>query len=156
MRIRLFAPSDAAALAQLFHDTVHRIAGQHYSAEQVKAWVPNVPDPQRFLDWGSDGRLFLVAAGDEDEPLAFGDLEHDGHIDHLFCRADLAGTGVTAALYDALEEAACNREVERLYVEASEPARRFFLRKGFHVDHRRDFSIGGVPIHNYRMEKRIR
>jgi putative acetyltransferase len=28
---------------------------------------------------------------EDDEPLAFADLEMDGHIDHLFCRPDAAG-----------------------------------------------------------------
>jgi putative acetyltransferase len=40
-------------------------------------------------------------------------------------------------------------------VEASEPARRFFLKHGFSELHRRNFEIGGVPIHNYAMEKRL-
>ena len=43
----------------------------------------------------------------------------------------------------------------RLYVEASELARRLFLRKGFTVVTRRDFAVGGVMIHNYAMEKRL-
>jgi putative acetyltransferase len=140
-------------LAQLFYDTIHNIAGQHYSAEQVHAWAPTVPSSERFIAWGSDGRLFLVVAGERDEPLAFGDLERDGHIDHLFCRADLAGTGVTSLLYDALEHEARRQKQRLLYVEASEPARRFFSRKGFRMDHRRNILVNGVPIHNYRMEK---
>jgi putative acetyltransferase len=40
-------------------------------------------------------------------------------------------------------------------VEASEPARRFFLKRGYAVLERRDFEIGGVPIHNYAMERRL-
>jgi len=155
MRIRAFRPSDAPALAILFHEAIHHIARHHYSDAQVRAWAPAVPSPERFTAWGCDGRLFLVAAGDQDEPLAFGDLEQDGHIDHLFCRADRAGTGVTVQLYDRLEEEARRRRYGLLHVEASEPARRFFLRRGFRVDHRRDFLIDGVPIHNYRMEKRL-
>lgn len=43
----------------------------------------------------------------------------------------------------------------RLYVEASEAARRLFERRGFTVDARNDFAIDGVAIHNYRMSKAI-
>jgi putative acetyltransferase len=155
MRIRSFRPGDAAELARIFYDAVHRVAGCHYSVEQVRAWAPEVPDPERFLERGADGRLLLVAADEGDRPLAYGDLEADGHIDHLYCRPDVAGTGIASALYDRLEAAAGGRGIGRLFVEASEPARRFFLRKDFVVLRRRKFKLGGVAIHNFAMEKRL-
>lgn len=97
----------------------------------------------------------FVATDECDEPLAYGDLEADGHIDHLFCRPDVAGTGVTSALYDRLENIGRDLGLQLLYVEASEPARRFFERKGFTALMRREFPIRGVLIHNYYMEKRL-
>ena len=155
MRVRDFRPDDAPDLARLFHAAVHGIARLHYSEAQVSAWAPEVPDPARFVARGADGRVVLVAVNDADEPLAYGDVEFDGHIDHLFCRPDVAGTGVTSALYDRLEAEAADRGIELLYVEASEPARRFFLRKGFTIVERHDFEINGVPIHNFEMEKKL-
>ena len=68
-------------------------------------------------------------------------------------RPEAAGTGVAAALYDRLERTARERGMKRLHAEASEAARRFFLRKGFSVVNRRAFEISGVPIHNYAVEK---
>lgn len=62
---------------------------------------------------------------------------------------------MTAALYQMLEAAARARGITRLHSEASEPARRFFLKQGFTVISRHDFEIGGVAIHNWRMEKRL-
>lgn len=155
MHIRPFQKGDEAKLAALFHAAIHQIASQHYTPEQVNAWAPQVPDESRFLARGADGRTLLVAVDVDDEPLAYGDVEADGHIDHLFCRPDAAGTGVTARLYEELEKAAVSRGVSTLFTEASEPAKRFFLKRGFEVIERRDFEISGVPIHNYRMEKRL-
>jgi len=68
-------------------------------------------------------------------------------------RQEAAGTGVAAALYERLEGIARERHVPRLHAEASEAARRFFLKQGFAVIRRRDFAIAGVPIHNYAVEK---
>jgi len=155
MKVRRFKDEDASALAALFHAAVHGIAQLHYSEAQVNAWAPGVPDPERFVARGADGRTLLVAADDSDAPLAYGDVEADGHIDHLYCRPEAAGTGVTAALYAELEAAARARGIGRLYTEASEPARRFFLKQGFALVERNDFELGGVPIHNFRMEKRL-
>ncbi|HEX8239959.1 MAG TPA: GNAT family N-acetyltransferase [Allosphingosinicella sp.] len=155
MHIRSFRPEDSPALAEIFHSAVHRIGALHYSPEQVKAWAPAVPGPERFVERGADGRILLVAVDGTDRPLAYGDLEMDGHIDHLYCRPDVAGTGVASALYDRLEAAAGERGIARLFVEASEPARRFFLRKGFVAIRRRDFVLGGVAIHNFAMEKSL-
>ena len=67
----------------------------------------------------------------------------------------MVGTGIGSALYDALESAANDHGIEFLFVEASEAARRLFERKGFAVEQRNDFTINGVPIHNYRMVKSL-
>jgi 8-oxo-dGTP pyrophosphatase MutT (NUDIX family) len=155
VRVRPFRPDDAPALARLFHDAVHGIAAHHYTPAQVAAWAPAVPDPARFLARAADGRTLLVAEAADGTPLAYGDVEADGHIDHLFCRPDAAGAGIAARLYDALEAAARGRGIARLHTEASEPARRFFERRGFDLLHRRDFELAGVPIHNYAMAKRL-
>lgn len=155
MRIRPFEPEDAPALARLFHAAVHEIACRDYAPEQLAAWSPAPPDAEAFIARAGDGRLLLVAVDEAGAPLAYGDVEPDGHIDHLYCRPDAAGTGIASALYDALERAARERGIQRLYVEASESARRLLERKGFTVDHRRDFAIRGVAIHNYAMTKRL-
>jgi putative acetyltransferase len=156
MKVRPYTSDDAPALVALFHAAVHEISRLYYSQAQVNAWAPEVPDPARFRARAADGRTVLVAVDESDAPLAYGDVEADGHIDHLFCRPDAAGTGVTAALYAGLEAAARARGIDLLYVEASEPARRFFLKQGFVLIGRHDFEMAGVSIHNFEMEKRLR
>jgi putative acetyltransferase len=155
MPIRPFKPSDAPALAQVFYAAIHEIARLHYSAEQVKAWAPQVPPSDRFLARGMDVRTLLVATDESDDPLAYGDLEADGHIDHLFCRPDHAGSGLTASLYLELENVARRKGIKRLHVEASEPARRFFAKRGFAIVARNDFELDGVAMHNFLMEKQL-
>ena len=97
----------------------------------------------------------MVAVDEDGEPVGYGDLEPDGHIDHLYCRADNIGTGVGSAIYGALEAAAKSAAMPIIYVEASESARRLFERRGFAIDARNDFTINGVAIHNYRMSKTL-
>lgn len=152
MIIREFMPSDANALAALFHASVRYGAIRQYSIEQVTAWSPSKPDPASFLQRARD-RILLVAVNDPGRPSGYGDLTVDGYIDHLYCQPDVIGTGVGSAIYGALESTARRAGIARLIVDASEGARRLFERHGFSVDARNDFAINGVVIHNYRMSK---
>jgi putative acetyltransferase len=154
MLIRDFVPADAAALAVLFHASVRQAGIRDYSAKQVAAWSPSKPNPDQYLRQ-AEGRIFLVAVDDDGMIAGYGDLEPNGHIDHLYCRPDVVGTGIGSAIYAALEKAARNAGIAILFVEASEGARCLFERRGFKVDARNDFTIDGVAIHNYRMSKLI-
>ena len=154
MLIRQFEDSDAADLALLFHASVRGAGIRDYSEEQVEAWSASKTDLAKYIS-KAKSRTILVAIDDDGGRMGYGDLEPDGHIDHLFCRPDLIGTGVGSAIYAAIEAAAIRSGITLLFVEASESARRLFVRRGFSVDARNDFTINGVAIHNYRMSKTI-
>ena len=151
--IRAYDPTDAADLADVFFRSVRQVALSDYTPAQVRAWAPE----PRTAEWAhgeaSDGRLVLVAANDNDRAVAYIDLEPNGHIDRMFCAPEAAGQGIASRLYDAVEAAAREQGITRLFTEASELARRLFERKGFVVLERQDLVIRGVPIHNYRMAK---
>ena len=152
--IRPYLDSDAEAIAEVFERAVRGIGPRDYSPAQIEAWIGREPRTERFRAKMADGRRRWVATDDEGRVTAFVDLEADGHIDFLFADPDVAGTGVASRLLDELEAAARGDGVARLYVEASEAARRFFLKRGYEAQKRRDFEIGGVAIHNYAMERR--
>lgn len=158
-RVRDYRHGDAAQLAAIYFLAVREIAIADYSAEQVQAWAPVWPDPRFFENYASDGRAVFVAVAEaedgSDRVLGYTDLESDGHIDHLYRHPDAAGLGVAAMLYLRLEESARRSSIERLVVEASELARRFFETQGFTVVRRRDFEMNGVALHNYEMQKRL-
>lgn len=155
MRVRPYEPADGAHLSALYRRAVEAVGPKDYAPEQVAAWASRCPAPERLDALAADGRRMLVAVDDKNTPLAFGDLEPDGHIHFLYCAPEAAGTGVSAALYDALETIARENGIDRLYAEASEAACRFFRRQGFTIGRRRDFEIDGVPIHNRAVEKRL-
>jgi putative acetyltransferase len=153
--IRAYDPRDAADLADVFFRSVRQVALSDYTAAQVRAWAPE----PRTAEWAhgeaSDGRLVLVAANADDGPVAYIDLEPNGHIDRVFCAPEAAGRGIASQLYDAVEAAAREQGIRSLFTEASELARRLFERKGFAVVARQDLVIRGVAIHNYRMAKAL-
>lgn len=153
--IRAYDPRDAADLADVFFRSVRQVALSDYTAAQVRSWAPE----PRTAEWAhgeaSDGRLVLVAVNADDSPVAYIDLEPNGHIDRVFCAPEAAGQGIASRLYDAVEGAAREQGIRSLFTEASELARRLFERKGFAVVERQDLVIRGVAIHNYRMSKSL-
>ena len=155
MNSRLYRPEDAAAIAKIFTRSVAEIAREDYAPEQLEVWASREASAERIGDRCTDGRTVLVAVDDSDRPLAFADLEVNGYIDHIYCTPEFAGKGVVSSLYDDLEAIARESGLDRLFTEASEAARRLFLRKGFAVTTEREFEIDGVPFHNYAMEKML-
>jgi putative acetyltransferase len=153
MKLRLYRPDDAPALAEIFRRSVSELGPRHYAADQVVAWASDGPDANDMLARGSDGRVVLVAVDAADQPMAFGDLEADGHIDLLFVLPEVAGTGIAGTILEALETIARSQGQMRLYVEASEAAKGLFGRHGFRLLGRNDLTIVGVATHNYLMEK---
>jgi putative acetyltransferase len=153
MRIRRYERADSEQLRGIFTNAILQTARGGYSEEQVRTWAAQAAEAHEFDERAADGRLLLVAVDEQNKPIAYGDLEQDGHIDHLFCHPEAGRKGVASALYDELEKAAAAWKLQRLYVEASEIARPFFARKGFTLIRRNDFELEGTPIHNYMMEK---
>jgi putative acetyltransferase len=155
MRVRSYSPGDAFAMADLYQASVRTLGSADYTAAQVEAWAAAGPSAARFGERMGDGRRAYVAEADDGSMLGFIDLEADGHIDFLYAAPQAKGTGIADSLLDSVEAAARSDGMARMYAEASEAARRFFVRRGFAVLHRRDFQVGGVPIHNYAVEKRL-
>ncbi len=153
MRIRPFEGRDAADWGRIFHAAVHGIGARDYTPAQCAAWSPEPAPADVIGKRARDGRLIWVAADQAEVAQGFIELEADGHIDCFYIAPDHAGAGAGAALYAALEQEAHALGLSKLYVEASEPARRFFLRQGFTDQGRRDFLRRGVAIHNYAMKK---
>ena len=83
-RLRPFKAADGPALAHIFHAAVHGIASRYYTPEQVSAWSPALADASRWVVRAADGRATWVLADQADRPIAYADLERNGHIDHLY------------------------------------------------------------------------
>lgn len=155
MQVRAYNDGDAPELVALYKKSVRSIGPRDYSPEQVKAWLSLAPSVETMHARCRDGRTVLLAVGADDRAFAFGDIESDGHIGYLYCAPEHAGSGIALEVYSSLERHALGAGMARIYVEASEAAQRFFLRRGFYVTERRDLQINGVWIHNFSMEKNL-
>lgn len=142
-------------MAALYRASVLKLGWRRYSEAQVQAWAGLCPTPDTFETQAVDGRWRYLAVDDAGVCQAFADLERDGRIAYFYCAPEAAGQAVAGQLYAALEAQAREMGLDRLYLEASEGARGFFLRHGFYLLHQRAFQVSGVEIHNYAMEKAL-
>lgn len=151
--VRDYERGDAGPIRRLFYETVRTVNLGDYSPEQVRAWAPDLPDPDVWHGRMS-GRHTLVA-DESGEVVGFAELEDDGHLDMLYCRADAVGRGVGSLLLAAVEERARGFGLGRISTEASITARPFFERQGFAVLRRNTVSRQGTELTNFSMEKAL-
>lgn len=151
--IREFAEGDAQALSALCRASIIHLGSLRYSPEQVRAWHDRAPSPEIYLKRIANGARIFVSETEAGAIAAYALLEPDGHLDRLFCHPDHARCGHASALLQHVDEEAQKLGIARLFTEASEVARQVFERAGYSVEHRRDFEMAGVPIHNYAMSK---
>lgn len=134
-------------------DTIRRVNGHDYSAEQVRAWAP---DEAALSQWAQrvSGR-FVVIAEEDGHVVGFGDVGSDGHIDQFYVHADRQRRGVGRAILAALLAEACRVGNQRLFSEVSITARPFFEAHGFQVDAQQVVVTQGVEFINFRMSRQM-
>lgn len=151
MRIRDFVASDAEHLRDVFMSSVHTLASEFYTAEQLEAWAPAMYDASEWACKLATLRPFVAVV--DEQPVGYADLQASGHIDHFFVSARFSARGVGSALMQHIRDAAVARGIGRLSADVSRSAEAFFLRHGFHIEYRRTVVCRGVPLANARMQR---
>ncbi len=154
--IRAFRADDADHLPGIFREAVSRLGPVAYSREQVAAWLTRLPEASQFRGHARDGSDIFIATDEADLPVGYVLCHPDGHLDQLYCHPDHGRHGLGRQLVEAVETAALQRRLPAITTHASEIARPLFEQSGYDILRRRDFQLGGVPIHNYAMMKRLR
>ncbi len=155
MLIRAFRPEDTAAVYQLFYSTVHSVNLQHYTPEEVEAWVPSHPPDlqqwqERFL------RQHTLLAEIDGQLAGFANLEADGHnIDMVYTHKDFQGQGVATKLVELLEQQVLKNGGNTIELAASITARPFFEKRGYKLIRENEVLRFGVVLRNFIMEKQV-
>ena len=151
--IRNYRPGDARAIAEIFCTAIHGSAREFYTEAQCLAWSPREPDCPYWERRCAGKRPFVFVRNGE--IAGFLELDDDGHIDCAYVRPDDQRQGVMSALIRQAIETASARGLERLFVEASIPARGVFEKSGFRLIRENRLKLRGECIRNYSMELRL-
>lgn len=151
MFIRNYSSDDANALTDIFYDTIHQVAIEKYTQEQVNAWAPK---PVNYEYWRQRlEQLPPYVAEIDGLVVGFITLTPTGHIEWTYTHKNYQRRGIASALYDHLESQAQKQGLSRLSVNASKFARPFFDKKGFSVVCQNDTEKDGQVLLNWTMEK---
>ena len=130
MYLRKYHPSDCAALAALFYETIHTVNARDYPQEQLDAWADGHVDLDAWNESFLAHNTYVavqecVGADDIDSRasdstdtapgktggspanaliIGFGDMDDTGYLDRLYVHKDYQGRGVATAICDRLEE----------------------------------------------------
>jgi putative acetyltransferase len=151
--LRPYLPTDAATLAEIFQASIEELTGEDYSEAQAAAWASSAEDVDVFASRLAQD-LTLIATMDG-SPVGFASLKGAEQIHMLYVHPAVAGQGVGALLYDALEKLAGARGAKRLVADVSDTAEEFFRRRGFLPQRRNTVPIEDEWLANTTMEKRL-
>lgn len=150
VRLRGYREGDAAATLEVFQRAVRHTAAQHYDAEQIAAWAPDVVD---LGAWHARrARVWTVVAELQGRVIGFADLADGGLLDMLFVHPDAGSRGVARVLVEAVCGHARSRGIARLVTHASRAARPVFDHLGFVLDAENKLNlVRGVRVPNFDM-----
>ena len=143
---------DLEAVLSLYYDTVKLINSEHYSHEQIEAWLDDETRPQRFSE-KIENQLFYVCKNENDELLGFSSITEDGYLDMLYASNKLQRKRVGTLLLEQMLIAAKIRHLESIEADVSITAVPFFKSHGFEIVKEQHVERNGLKLTNFRMTK---
>ncbi|MFB2839706.1 N-acetyltransferase family protein [Floridanema evergladense] len=153
MLIREYQPSDAESLVKIYRDAVIGIGATAYNAKQIEVWSSYPEDLEEFRHLLGQG--LTIVGLDEEELVAFGQLNPLNHIAFIYTATRVARKGYATKIYQQLEDYAIAQNVERLHTEASHISKHFFLKMGFWVIEMEIVDRKNTQFERFKMEKTI-
>ncbi|HEQ1858601.1 TPA: GNAT family N-acetyltransferase [Providencia alcalifaciens] len=147
IKIKPYQPQNAEKLHEIFYTSVHRIAAEYYTEEQLEAWAPNSYEREQWQN-KMDALKPFIAYIDE-EIVGYADLQDNGYIDHFFVTKPRCGIG--SALMNKILEVANIKGINKLWSHVSLSAEEFFKSHQFEIVERREVFVKGVVLHNAMM-----
>lgn len=153
VHIRPCRPGEEAALFEVFHSAVHRVASKDYTPEQIQSWAPRNLDKTQ---WENRIRSIQPFVAEWSGALVgYADLQPTGYIDHFFVSGDHPRRGIGTQLMHHLLDQARARHLPELTSDVSRTAQPFYERFGFAVVEQRTPSLSGVIIPNAFMRRTL-
>ncbi len=151
MNIRTATEMDVSALAALFRETVLIHGPQYYTPAQTEAWAAIDASSPRFHQFIL-GVTTYVAEHDTGI-LGFAGIGDDGHVASTYVRHDRLHQGIGSLLMQVVLTHAQEKQIPRLYAEASEFSLGLFKKFCFSQYDTEVVDRNGVQFTRYLVER---
>jgi putative acetyltransferase len=132
--IRPARADDAAELVQVARQSIEVTAAPFYDVRQLDVWLETFTD-ERMRQFADEAEAFVGVA--ESTITGFAGLvvraDGDGELEFLHVRPEFAGRGIARELIEAVENAARQQSLNRLWADASLLARPVLEHLGYSV-----------------------
>lgn len=153
MIIRKFNSNDLDEVLKLFYDVVHSVGAKYYDEKQVNTWAPSECNRDEWQQTLMNNLTYVVEKNGV--IIAFGDMSHEGYLDHLFVHQKHQGSGAVIRILRKLEEDARSLGLKEITTEASITAKPVGEKYGFEVIEEQKKVFKGVEFINYKMRKKL-
>ncbi len=150
---RPYEPTDLQRIAELYTASIRTLAAPFYSAEQISAWAPPIPDLARWQQRLAP--LHTIVAETDGIVVGFASYTDDGYLDFLFTHPTVARRGVATHLYLHVESTLRAAHVPKVLTHASLAARPFFDHHGFQLDGEESVECRGTYLRRFVMHKQL-
>jgi putative acetyltransferase len=169
--IRPYKSSDLQTIIQLFKEAVAAINIRHYSPEQIAIWTEI--DPARWQTKFANHIVFVAVLRDasndappslrqeasadrQDERIVgFAAMSREGEFGHLYVHKDYQAQLVSLRLFRAIEKAARELGLSKIFTNCSITAKIPAKRMGFVVIKEQTVEKKRMKFINYYMEKKL-
>ena len=151
--IRHFQTEDLPAVLHIYKRAIYKIGSRFYNHAQVDAWAAASLDLPAWEQRLHSGVVLVAMHGTH--MAGFIRFEPTGKIDLLYVHPNFERQGIAKALLHKIERLAHQERVPRLFTQASEAAKSFFIGQGYTLLGAQEVERQGVKLVNYRMEKAL-
>ena len=151
IKVRRYGKGEAEALRKICIETTLLINIEEYGPELVQKWVKRLDDKKA---WKQHVRAKNpIVAVNDNQIVGFAELDSSGKIGALYSHHEWQQRGVGTALLDRIEVEAKLLGIERLRVESSLSASRFFQAKGFEPVRENEVYTDVIPSRSVELVK---
>jgi putative acetyltransferase len=151
MNIRTATATDLSALAALLQETVLANGPQHYTPAQTEAWAAIDASSLRFHQLILGVTTYVAEA--DTGILGFAGIGDNGYVASTYVRHDCLHQGIGSLLMQAVLTHAQEKQIQRLYAEASEFSLGLFQKFGFSQYDTEVVDRNGVQFTRYLVER---
>ena len=153
IEIRKYQYGEEEYLWKIFYYTVRNVNIKDYTIEQVKAWVPDEYDKNKWDTKIKSIDPFLAVL--DGKIVGYSDLQDNGKIDHFYVHHNFQRMGIGNRLMNHLINQARTKRIKKLFSEVSITAKPFFEYFKFRVAIKQEVEIRGIKIINYLMDNNL-